>query len=373
MEFSPFLQTTNAVTIHGMSPAPIPYTPSFDDGTIGARLCHLLVPGSIGDADLAGRIDRLSERFRIYAACYPLGLWAPGLVLTHEMRALTEQYLPLAEIRCALERLFARALQVPPVLVGVSTRRATTWLDLLHQLHPLIRHPDPSRLLTALLADEEARRRFLWGTFLPSRYGCGFDRYPGQEAFLRHWLPRYRSAHGAVRCLDAACGTGEGAYDLVRLLFESMGANADWHVDGVTLEPLELFSAAHGYFPHDPVRQAAFRTRVGPLLDMGLAERISFMQGDVTGGSNSVGSGYAVIVCNGLLGGPLLFEERRVAMTVAGLAEHLLPEGILLVADRFHGGWKKRITTQHLTEILASCGLQPQPAGEGIAGVRKLL
>jgi hypothetical protein len=176
----------------------------------------------------------------------------------------------------------------------------------------------------------------------------------------------------ALRCLDAACGTGEGVYDLARLLLESTGITADWQVDGVTLEPLELFSAAHGYFPHDPERQVAFRKRVAPLLEMGLAERISFTQGDVTVGSNPVGSGYTVIVCNGLLGGPLLSQGRQLAVAVANLAAMLEPGGILLAADRFHGGWRKRISRGALGDILAGCGLRPLSVEDGIAGVRPM-
>ena len=349
------------------------YAPSFDEDTVSSRLKRLLVSGPLSDHDLERRCTRLTERFRVYAACSPHGMWAPGLILTHDMRSFAEQYLPVAEIGRALERLIVRSLRVAPVLEGSAIRTAATWPDLLGQLQPVIGHPNPGRLLRELLDDGEERRRFLWRVFLPSRYGCDFDRYPEQGKFLRRWLSQSQiPSNGVVRCLDAACGTGEGTYELARLVHESVAGRSDWLVDGVTLEPLELFAGAHGYFPHDPARQAAFRCRVTALMAMFPAKRLSFERGDLAADGSAAGPGYGVIVCNGLLGGPFLHEEQLLAAAVANLAARLEPGGILLASDRFHGGWKKRICRDDLRRLLAGCGLRLLPAEEGIAGVKGL-
>lgn len=367
----PFQRLAIVATIPDMTSSSLSYIPSFAEETICKELDRLSVPGPLRDDDLARRSFRLAERFRLYAACSPHGMWAPGLILTHEMRSLAEQYLPLAEISCALERLIGRALRVKPVLAGSAIRTAGTWLDLLDQLQPLVRHPDPGRLLAELVADGEERRRFLWRIFLPPRYGCDFNRYPAQEGFLRRWLSEDRlSLGGTVRCLDAACGTGEGTWGLVRVVHEVMAGRREWEVKGMTLEPLELFSAAHGYFPHDPLRQALFRSRVEPFLAMVHARRITFSQGDLTVAGNTSGPGYDVIVCNGVLGGPFLHDNLQLAVVVANLARLLAPGGVLLAADRFHGGWKKRVSRDDLRDLLGGCGLRPLAIEEGVGGVK---
>lgn len=371
--FFPFPRAPIVATIPAMSHSPLQYTPSFDDDAVQSELQQLLVTGPLHDDVLERRSARLSEMFSLYATFSPYGLWAPGLILTHEMRSLAEQYLPLAEILCSLERMIVRSLRVAPELAGSAIRNAATWLDLLDQLQPLVRHPDPGRLLRELMADDGSRRRFLWRIFLPPRYGCDFDRYPEQGAFLRNWLSRNRlSAGSVVRCLDAACGTGEGTYELARIIHEAVTGWGAWLVDGVTLEPLELFSATHGYFPHDLGRQMAFRSRVAPLLAAVPAKRVSFRQGDLTGPASAAGPGYRIIVCNGLLGGPLLHEERQLVAAVANLVTLLEPGGVLLAADRFHGGWKKRVPRDNLRDLLVGGGLQPLAVEDGVAGIRSL-
>ncbi len=82
------------------------------------RLLQLLVPGSIEDSDLDRRIVRLAERFQVYAANYPFGIWAPGLVVSQEMRALTELYLPLTEVRRDFHRLLRLSLMFPPIFAA---------------------------------------------------------------------------------------------------------------------------------------------------------------------------------------------------------------------------------------------------------------
>ena len=86
------------------------YTPQFDQAAIERDLHSLLVSGAISDNNIEGRITRLAESFRIYAAYYPYGLWAPGLAITREMRILTEIYLPVDDIRRAFDHFFSVAL-----------------------------------------------------------------------------------------------------------------------------------------------------------------------------------------------------------------------------------------------------------------------
>ena len=347
------------------------YTPQFDQAAIERNLRDLLVPGVLSDRDLERRIAVLAEKFRIYAACYPHGLWAPGLLVTPEMRNLTEFYLPLDEIRRAFDHLFSVALRFLPFLAASTIHNASAWLDVLHGLQPIVNSPDPASLLRSLMTDEGFRRRFIFVNFLPARYGGGFGRYPGQAEFLRKWLAENRSRlAGNVRCLDAACGSGEGTYELALLLMESGFAADSIHVRGVTLEPLELFAAAHCYFPHDPRRTAAYRLHTAPLRTSGAAEKILFSLEDLIVSAPAREREYDIILCNGLLGGPFLHEPRDLLETVRRLTGRLSGKGILLAASRFHGGWKKLAPEEALREIFRVCGLRILPVAEGVAGVK---
>ena len=345
------------------------HSPQFDQAAIERNLQDLLAPGVLSDRDLERRIAIFAERFRIYAACYPHGLWAPGLFVTPEMRNLTEFYLPLDEIRSAFDRFFTAALRFFPFLAASTVHSAPTWLDALHGLQPVVSSPDPASLLRSLMTDEDFRRRFIFVNFLPSRYGGGFGRYPGQLEFLRRWLAENRSRlAGKMCCLDAACGSGEGTYELALLLMES-GFTVDFiHVRGVTLEPLELFAAAHCYFPHDARRTAAYRFHTAPLRTSGAAEKILFSLEDLIGSDPAKEREYDIILCNGLLGGPFLHEPRDLLETVRRLTGRLRENGILLAASRFHGGWEKLAPVEALREIFRVCGLQLLEVEEGVAG-----
>jgi SAM-dependent methyltransferase len=345
------------------------YMPQFDQAAVERNLRALLVTGVLAEPDLDRRIAALKERFRVYKAYYPHGFWAPGLVVTTEMRNLTEFYLPLVEIRRAFDYLFSVALSFSPVLAASTIHNASTWLDALHGLQSLVASPDPACLLRSLIMNEGFRRRFIFANFLQARYGGGFGRYPLQAELLRRWLAENRSRlAGGVRCLDAACGTGEGTYELALFLMESGFAADSIRVRGVTLEPLELFAAAHCCFPHDPRRTEAFRLHTTPLRTRGAAEKISFTLEDLTGSASVRGRGYDIVLCNGLLGGPFLHEPPDLLEMVRSLSGRLNGKGILLAASRFHGGWKKLIPDERLREIFRGCGLRTLPVAEGVAG-----
>ena len=347
------------------------YTPRLDRAAIEWDLPALLVSGALPDGDMDRRIASLTERFGIYTSCYSLGLWAPGLAVTREMRNLTEIYLPLDEIRRAFDRLFAIALRFSPFLPASIVHNSTDWLDILLKLQPIVNRPDPAFLFRSLVGDERFRRCFIFANFMPARYGGGFGRYPGQAELLRRWLGANRSRlAGEVRCLDAACGSGEGTYELALLLMESGFSAAAIHLQGATLEPLELFAAAHAHFPHDPEREAAYRLHVGPLFAYGAAEKIGFTLEDLTRPAPAVEKGYDIILCNGLLGGPFIHDRREMLETVLRLSLRLRARGILLAMSRFHGGWKKIAPDETLREIFRACGLKVLPVAEGVAGER---
>ena len=347
------------------------FTPTCDALATHSRLYSLLTPGVIRDRCLQRHIERLRHRFRSYTACYPHGLWMPGLVVNDEMRSLTETYLPMEEMGSAFRRLFELALRYRPILPATIAGSAEGWLDFVSQHRSTVSSANPAHLLESLCSNETFRVRFLFEHFLPRRHGGGFNRYPRQLRFLkRHLETHFPPGRKRIRCLDAACGTGEGVYDLASVLRHSSIPVASREIIGKTIEPLELFAAAHGFFPHDPARESNFRSVMRSHMDDNLLGEVGFKLEDISFPRGKDATAYDVIVCNGLLGGPALHIEDDVMRTVAALAGRLRPGGIFLAADRFHGGWKKIMPPACLMEMVSQCGLRAVNADEGIAAVK---
>lgn len=347
----------------------VSYRPTVDAEELQRRLRALLVEDTIVDADLERRLARLELRYRCYATTCPVSLWAPGLVLTGELVNQAERYLPVAEIARAFRRFSRLAMTGPAPPVTLVFHEAAGWLLVLERLGWPVADANPARLLRPLLSDRERRIRLLFSLYLPERHGGGFSRYPRQLQALHAWLAVRSGQKGLVRCLDAACGTGEGTWDLAEALLATGLPREHFMITGLTLGALELFAAAHAFFPHDRERQHAYRERIAPLMASGIAERMLLRQADLRA-AEDVGEEYSAILCNGLLGGPMLHGRESVGMVVEGLVASLEPGGILMAADRFHAGWRKLFPREQLAELFVRCGLRLVDGGEGVAGIR---
>jgi len=345
------------------------FTPTLDEERMQRRLDRLLVPGSLLDAELERRIARLARAFRSYAASYPLPLWAPGLVIDNEMRGLTEALLPMSQVRAPFDLLLRRGCRFAPLFSATYLHDAASWLDLLHRFRPQLLRADPAATLLELAVDHERRLRFLFALFLPHHFGGGFDRYPLQSQWIGRWLGENRTRlKGRIRALDSACGSGEGSYGLAELLAAAGFRGEGCAVHGSTLEPIELFAAAHLFFPHDRPREREYRRRAAPLLAGTGGVGMEFYLDDV--GSVTRGERYHLVLCNGLLGGPLLHGEGELSRAVGALASRLAPGGVLLAADRFHAGWRLRVPAAKLSALMREHGLTPLQVPEGLAAAK---
>lgn len=324
-----------------------------------------------------GAIRRLHARFSVYAATSPAPLPAPDLIIAPEIRLQSEAYLPVAEIAACFNRLYLSALAHPPILSSTPFYSAPSWADAFAALPPEFRFSaNPARLLEALLNDRDLLAGFLFHSFLPRRFYGGVVRYPEQETLIRAWLatpplPPSHQERGQIglRCLDAACGDGAGTYGVTRLLLEAGHAAEDFHVEGWTLEPLEVWAAAHARLPHDQTRQEAFRGWVAPIFERKAQGSLIFRQADLR--QPPVGSaGFDLILCNGLLGGPIVSQREEMHRIAGNLAALLRPGGLLLASDRFHGGWKRCRPREGLRAALQGCGLDVFEADGGIVGTR---
>jgi SAM-dependent methyltransferase len=326
-----------------------------------------LVSRDINPAPFRGVISRLHGRFAVFSATCPAPLPTPGLIVTPEIRYQSELYLPIVEIESAFNLLYRTVLSYNPIVSSTPFHKALSWADVFVSLPPRFHFSaNPARLLEAMLVDRDLLTKFLFASFLPHRFYGGFGRYPGQQEFIREWL-ELRDAK-TIRCLDAACGTGEDSYALARLLKERGYRTEDVQIEGWTLEPLEVWAAVHRRFPHDPVREEIYRRLTCWIVTQKQQKCISFRSADL---SHPPGEKtFDLILCNGLLGGPIIHKPAVMDVIVRNLVRLLAPGGMLLVADQFHDGWKMRFPKQDLMGLFDECGLTANRAGEGIYGIK---
>lgn len=311
-----------------------------------------------------GGLCRIHRLFNVYATTSPVPLPTPGLIIAPEIRLQSERYLPLAELRLLFNRLYREALTYPPILSSTPFHSALSWADCFGGLPSWLQFSaNPARLLEKVVNDLQLLTRFLFFSFLPDRFnGHGFSRYPDQLAWL---YDRLRVAVGPLRILDAACGSGEGTWELAELAAAAGAPPTDIRVEGWTVDPLEVWAARHRSLPHAPERQQLYRERVSRLVMRGWDRQVVFTVRDLREASADR-ERFDLIICNGLLGGPLLHQHEQMGQVVLNFSRLLAPGGILAVADRFHGGWKKQVPPQVLTQLLKACGLAVETAGEGL-------
>lgn len=311
----------------------------------------------------------LRQRFRIYATTSPEPLPAPGLLVTPEIRRQSELYLPIAGIRPLFYRLYCQSLAYAPLFCSSPFHATLSWADCFAALPCWLQFsPDPARLLKRLLDDPQLLARFIFSSFLPARFnGAGFGRYPAQMDWLRQHLPDVRT--GFLQVLDAACGSGEGTWELTELLAKTGRHPDQAQLEGWTLEPLEVWAAAQQRLPHAPEREKNYQQRVQPLFEQGWRERVSFRVVDLLSEAAS-SQRFDLIICNGLLGGPIIHQPGPLQQVVAQITGLLSPGGVLLVANRFHEGWKKQVSQDLIVRLLRAQGLEIRQAGEGLAGCK---
>jgi len=334
---------------------------------LAAALTRLIVPGDIMDSCLNSHYRRLQERFAGFCSTCPSPQWHKGLIITPEIRCQTEIYLPLAEIQAACRCLLLRSCRYKPFLPAVPIFSARSWVDALEKINQPLLSFNPARIIAEVSADQALRTKFLASLFIPKRYGGGFDRYPLQKIFLKEWLSgRHKKG---ISVLDAACGSGEGVYELATMVAEAGFQPKSTVVHGCTIEPLELVAAAHGWFPEDSERESSVKRMIEVASKRGYPETILFFSDDICDPAENSAL-YDVVICNGLLGGPLLHEHSHLEAAVKGLVRRVKKGGLLLAADRFHGGWRRVIPLDELRLLFVKHGIRLVDLPEGVGGIR---
>jgi SAM-dependent methyltransferase len=341
------------------------FVPSHASVDAGHALSQLISPPAIPDMN-GNRIRVLRHMYSLYRSFCRPPCAGYGVHVTTEINYQSEQWLPLERLRTDFYQFYRQVLTYPPVLSSTPFAGAASWAAIVSRFPPFLQeYTNPGVLLQQLLSDADFCLKFLCWSFMPERfYGDGADRYPGQAAVLEEW---FRQKNGRVRCLDAACGDGSAAYGVARLLLEQ-GWNPDrFRIAGWTLDPLEAWAAAYGMFPHNSLRETRFREWVAPVFEKVAHYSMLFSPVDLMEMSDGVEK-FDLILCNGLLGGPIINRSDEIGRVVANFRRMLTPGGMILVANRFHGGWKKNIPGEILGDAFRANGLSVTQAGEGLSG-----
>ena len=353
------------------------FTPSLDHGDARRTLATLIKP-HLSPLLFKNRIQRLERLNSAYLACSAPPWPAPGLCVTPEIHYQSELWLPLDGLRPHFYHLYRRALAYPPILSSTPFTDHPSWAGLVAGFPSFLsQSANPAELLGLLQSDDELRTKFLFWSFMPERfYGDGGDRYPRQTVMIAEWLRRRPHSNRRLRCLDAASGDGAGTYGVARLLLELGWTPDRFEIEGWTLEPLEAWAAAHSVFPHDPLREVGFRRWCLPVFEQKAQHSVLFrarnLDHDIPSQDNSATCHkFELIICNGLLGGPIINRPDEMRRIVSQLGRMLTPGGLLLAADHFHGGWKQKCPQQELRALFEMNGLTAVAAEEGIAAISR--
>jgi len=269
--------------------------------------------------------DKWAQRETLFTRHAPLPFWAPGLILTDAIRSVYEHFLPVSEYAWDLASVLSDVLpgtfkdDVFSAWVPASLRQPPASLpDLWATLPP----PVAGRLTWT--SDD------LWSLACvlaaPLQHGTTAGRYPEQQQALRDWLQHSGEPRFAV---DYACGTGQGTWELATVLPPGS------LVVGITLEPLESWVASRRDTSY---LEWAFQKKDAkyeyPIVDDQV--EVDFVAGDFH--SLAWRQKMDLIVCNGLIGGPLLNRPGAMRDVWQRFARELSPGGLLLIGNRFHAG-----------------------------------
>ena len=325
-------------------------TPSLSAEQAQASL-NCIYNAHIANSRFSSDIRKLQRMFSSFAASAPPPWPARGLKITPEINYQSQLWLPMEQIKPIFYKLYRNTLLYPPVYGSTPFSKAASWASLLDTLPDFLNgHTNPVTLLSLLLDDDKLRKRFIFWSFMPSRFYGNFSaRYPQQWKIIGQLAPQLREEFGRIDCLDAACGDGEGTYGLARTLLEHMQGK-DFSIEGWTLDPLEVWSAAYAIFPHSVEKERLFRAWIKPVYQHKAAQQMRFRQANLLT-TEQCNARFHLIICNGLLGGPIINEMRQIEQVAARLASLLLPGGYLIIDDNFHGGWEKKIPAEMIRHI----------------------
>lgn len=236
--------------------------------------------------------------------------WARDLIITPELRASYEMWLPVQEFLHSIKGIGCAWLPGEECLP--LPLRHDTYLSL-----PDLWAALPPSLEGRLCFSPQELLAFFCALADPPRFGTICGRYNDELAIIKSL------ARPNMRILDIACGVGLNTLEIAT----ASGAETI----GITSEWLEVWMATHRRLPHDPLREKDMRRFPSDLnvrFQQGRAEHFAFEQP------------YDLIICNGLVGGRFFHDDMQYAAFLDSCRNALAPSGNILLANHFHDGSK---------------------------------
>lgn len=291
--------------------------------------------GEAAVAVLAVHNRRWTERLGGFRAHAGAPWWAPGLIITPELRGRYECWLPVAGFLADLARLGRAFLPAPswvPRLLragagepGGGSGAPLSLPDLWARLPPRF---------GARVAFDQVELPALFAALAdPPRFGTDSARYAAQRQRLEASCRR-AAGRGRLTLVDLACGVGLGTYEAAAVAAAACGGS-HLRLLGLTLEPLEAWMASRCCLPHDPDREPRLRRLAAQ------APPVAFLAADAR--RLPLGGRVDVLLCNGLVGGDHLQRQDDLKSLLRETRRLLDPDGALLVANRFHDGCRAAV------------------------------
>ena len=236
--------------------------------------------------------------------------WARDLIITPELRAAYEMWLPIREFLYSMKTI-GRAWLPDKECLPLPLRH-DTYLSL-----PDLWAALPPSLERKLCFSLQELLTFYCALADPPRFGTICGRYNDELAIIKGL------SRPDMRILDIACGVGLNTLEIA--------AASGGETIGLTSEWLEVWMATHRCLPHDPLREQDMRRFPRDLnvrFQQGRAEDFAFKKP------------FNLIVCNGLVGGRFFYSESQYDAFLTSCRNALFPGGSILLANHFHEGSK---------------------------------
>ncbi|MFA6816848.1 MAG: class I SAM-dependent methyltransferase [Lentisphaeria bacterium] len=269
-------------------------------------------------------------------------IWAQNDSYQYCQKGIADTFLPCAEFALSLRRIarifFKDNSFIPSLLCSecdhCNLMKRAYSLDSIFDFWHIL----PGSLAGKIQYSEEDLLPLFCALADPPRYGTAPNRYPEQMRLFHELADDFLKANSSIRVLDLGCGIGLGTLELANSL-EKKTKNYD--VQGLTLEPLEVWMATNRFLPHDAVRQKYFQQFSCDLS-------CSFQVGDAK--NFELESSFDFIFCNGLAGGRFLHKPCELQRFLDCIDRHLNNGGYCFMANCFHDGFR---ATTELLIILA--------------------
>ena len=252
--------------------------------------------------------------------------WERDLIITPELRAAYETWLPIREFLHSLK------------MIGLKWLPSAECLPLPLRCECYLSLPDlwaalPVNLEKKLCFSPQELLAFFCALADPPRFGTICGRYNEELTLIS------RLSHPNMRILDVACGVGLNTLEIA----SASGAETI----GITSEWLEVWMAGNRRLPHDAPREQSmqrFSRDLRVRFQQGCAEHFAFE------------TPFDIIVCNGLVGGRFFHAEEQYSAFLTSCRNSLAPQGTLLLANHFHEG--SRSDVERFMQLASQAGFK---------------